>query len=122
MIPANAASPAPKGEYDREQLRHADADDPRHVRIVDAGANHGSQPGAIEEEPQTDGNDEGNDNDRQPVIRENENAETRKSGEFRRRCHRERIAAPHHETKVGGHKGQTKRHQHLGQLIARQSA
>ena len=38
-------------EHDGEKLRHADADHARHVGIVDAGADHGAEPRAVEQQP-----------------------------------------------------------------------
>ena len=51
MMPAKAGEPCAEREHDGEQLRHADADHARHVRIVDAGADHGAEPGAVEQQP-----------------------------------------------------------------------
>ncbi len=45
-----------------------------------------------------------------------------RSRRARRRGDIERIAAPHHQAEVGGHKGQTERYQHLRELVAGQAA
>ena len=76
-MPRECGKSGAEGEYDGEQLRHADADDARHVRIVDAGADHGAEPGAVEEDPESDRDDDGDGDDREPVIRENASARKR---------------------------------------------
>ena len=123
--PANDAGESCKTraerEDDGEQLRHADANDARHVRIVHAGADHGAEPGAFKKKPKADGNDHGDHDDRQPIVRENQYAQTREAGEFRRRGDRKRVAAPYDQAEIRGHEGQAERHQHLCQLVARQT-
>jgi hypothetical protein len=110
-----------EGEDNCEQLRHANADDARHVGIIYPGADHGAEPGAFEEKPKGDCDNRGNDDDRQAIVGKNKNAETRETGQFRRCCDRERVATPYDETQIRRHEGETERHQHLCQLVTRQA-
>src|SRR5262249_9818960 len=111
-----------KRKHDGEQLRYADADHARHVGIVNTGTYHGAQSGALKKQPKRGGDHGRDNNDRQPIIREDQNAKTRKSGELRGCCHGKRIATPHDETEISRHEGQAERHQNLGELISRQPA
>ena len=99
--------------------RDADADHARHVGIVDAGADHGAEPRAVEQQPEADRNDDGNDDDGEAIVRKHERAGADKAGEAFGRRHRDRIAAPDHQAEVGDHEGNAERDQHLRQLLAR---
>ena len=104
------------------KLRHADADHARHVGIVDAGADHGAEPRAVEQQPERDGDQSRDDDDRQPVGRKHHRAEANEAAKSGGRGDVERVAAPHLQAEIGGHEGQAERHQHLRQLIAGQTA
>ena len=47
-----AGQPGAQAEDDGEEPRDPDADDPRHRRIVDAGADHGAEPRPLEQRPE----------------------------------------------------------------------
>ena len=49
MMPAKSGKSGAERKHDREQLRHPDADDARHVRIVNAGADHRAEPRPLEQ-------------------------------------------------------------------------
>ena len=123
MMPAKAASPAPSAKDDGEQPRHADADNARHVGIVDAGADHGAEPGAVEQQPERDRDHQGDDDDGEPIMRKRPAVRARRkppSAAGRRDI--DRIAAPDHQAEIGGHERDAERDQHLRQLLAGQLA
>ena len=122
MMPAKAARPAPSANTMVKELRHADADHARHVGIVDAGADHGAEPRAVEQQPEPDGDHRGDDDDRQAVHRKCHRADADKSAKPGGCGDVERVAAPHQQAEIGGHERQAERHQHLRQLIAGQAA
>ncbi len=101
---------------------HADADHARHVGIVDAGADHGAEPRAVEQQPEAERHDHGNDDDRQPVMREDQRAVADETSEAVRRGDANRVAAPDHQAKIGDDEGHAERHQHLRQRLAGQLA
>jgi hypothetical protein len=90
-------------------LRDADADHARHLGIIDAGAYHGAEPGAVEQQPKTNCHDDGNGDDGETIGREYQRAGADKSCELLRRRHRNRIAAPDHQAEIGGHEGNAER-------------
>ena len=56
--------------------------------------------------------------DRQTIERRRRGADADEAAKPRRRRHRDRIAAPGHQAKIGDHEGDAERHQHLRQLLA----
>ena len=69
-----------------------------------------------------DPDDHGDDDDGEPVEREDQRPGAHKAGEVNRRRHRDRIAAPDHEAEIGDDEGDAERHQHLRQRLSRKLA
>ena len=109
-------------EDDCEKLRDADPNHARHVRVVDAGTDHGAEPRALEQKPQADSHNDRDHDDRQSIIRKYQYTNPGETGQLGGRCDRQRIAAPDHQAEVGGHERQSERHQHLRHLIAGEAA
>jgi len=54
---------------------------PRHLRIVDAGADHGAEPRAFEHEPEHDGDHDRNHDDRHAVERKHRRTDAQETAE-----------------------------------------
>ena len=104
--PCEGSKARAEREDDCEQLRDANADDARHVGVVHPGADHGAEPGAFKKKPKGDCDNRGDDDDGQPIIRENKSAKSRETGKFWRCGDRKRIAAPDDEAKIRRHEGE----------------
>ena len=117
MMPAKAGETGAEREHDGEELRHADADDPRHVGIVDAGADHGAEPRAVEQKPKREREHHGDADDGEPIKRKDGGTGAHEAGETVRRGDVDRIAAPDEQAKIGGHEGDAECHQHLRQRL-----
>ena len=106
-----------------KSCEHADADHPRHVGIVDAGADHGAEPRAVEQQPERRGDDHGDDDDRRgdrcgKTSGPARTKPVRLSGDG----DRDRVAAPDHQAEIGDDEGNAERDQHLRQRLAGQLA
>jgi hypothetical protein len=108
----------PQSEHDGEKLRHADTDNPRHLRIVHPGTDHGTEPGTLQHQPERNSKDHRNDDDGETIERRGRGADPHEAAEARRRCDRNRIAAPPHQTEIGDHERNAEGDQHLRQLLA----
>src|SRR5256885_209672 len=64
-----ACKPGTETEHDREELRERNAANPCHVRIVDAGTDHRSEPGPVQQPPKRRSDGKRNEYDRKPISR-----------------------------------------------------
>ena len=88
--------------------------------IVDAGADHGAEPRAVEQQPERRGDHRGDDDDREPVGRERQPATRASRRAAPAGVSTEIGSPPHmHQADIGDHEGQAERDQHLRQLGAR---
>ena len=90
--------------------------------IVDAGADHGAEPGPIDHQPKRNGDDRRHQHDHEAKERKVQPGHLHRASQMGRRGRLPGIARPQHEAHVADDEGKPERQQHLRQLLAGETA